>query len=190
MREIKTEETAALERSIRLATYKMGTFGCFEVTIGFGGSERVDYMTYDTKGVFRCYEIKVSKSDFHSKAAKSFVGHYNFYVMPQSLYDAVKDEIPPHIGVYAGGCCVKRAKKQQLGVPETVLKDSMIRSLHRDSDKLYRTESEDILNRLNTEIRHLKSDQRESQREFNKLYCAVLNKYGMEELRKLQGVDC
>jgi hypothetical protein len=189
VRKIKTEETAALERSIRMATQKMGTFGCFEVTIGFGGSERVDYMTYDTKGIFRCYEIKVSKSDFHSKAAKSFVGHYNFYVMPQSLYDAVKDEIPPHIGVYAGGYCVKRAKKQQLSVPETVLKDSMIRSLHRDSDKLYRTENEDVLNRLHTEIRHLKSDQRESQREFNKLYYAVLRKYGMEELRKLQGVD-
>lgn len=190
MREIKTEETAALERSIRMATQKMGTFGCFEVTIGFGGSERVDYMTYDTKGIFRCYEIKVSKSDFHSKAAKSFVGHYNFYVMPQSLYDAVKEEIPSHIGVYSDGSyCVKRAKKQPLSVPETMLKDSMIRSLHRDSDKLYRTESEDVLNRLHTEIRHLKSDQRESQREYNKLYYAVLHKYGMAELRNLQEVD-
>lgn len=190
MREIKTEETAALERSIRMATQKMGTFGCFEVTIGFGGSERVDYMTYDTKGIFRCYEIKVSKSDFHSKAAKSFVGHYNFYVMPQSLYDVVKEEIPPHIGVYSDGSyCVKRARKQPLSVPETMLKDSMIRSLHRDSDKLYRTESEDVLNRLHTEIRHLKSDQRESQREYNKLYYAVLHKYGMAELRNLQEVD-
>ncbi|MFT4107724.1 MAG: hypothetical protein QM657_18375 [Lacrimispora sp.] len=189
MSDIKTEETAALERSIRLATYKMGTFGCFEVTIGFGGSERVDYMTYDTKGIFRCYEIKVSKSDFHSKAAKSFVGHYNFYVMPQNLYNAVKDEIPPHIGVYTGGYCVKRAKKQQLSVPETILKDSMIRSLHRDSDKLYKTESEDILNRLYTEIRHLKSDQRETQKDYNRLYRAVLQKYGINELRILEEVD-
>lgn len=189
MREIKTEETAALERSIRMATQKMGTFGCFEVTIGFGGSERVDYMTYDTKGIFRCYEIKVSKSDFRSKAAKSFVGHYNFYVMPQSLYDVVKDEIPSHIGVYVGGFCVKRAKKQQLSVPETALKDSMIRSLHRDSDKLYRTENEDILNRLHTEIRHLKNDQRETQRDYNKLYRAVLHKYGIAELRSLEEVD-
>jgi hypothetical protein len=28
----------------------MGVFGCFEVTIGFHGRERVDYMTLDTKG--------------------------------------------------------------------------------------------------------------------------------------------
>lgn len=38
-------------------------------------------MTYDTKGIFRCYEVKVSKADFHSAAVKSFVGHYNYYVL-------------------------------------------------------------------------------------------------------------
>lgn len=47
--EMKTAETVALEKAIRRATYKMGTFGCYEVTIGYGGKERVDYMTYDTK---------------------------------------------------------------------------------------------------------------------------------------------
>ena len=55
--EMKTAETVALEKAIRRATYKMGTFGCYEVTIGYGGKERVDYMTYDTKGIFRCYEV-------------------------------------------------------------------------------------------------------------------------------------
>ena len=70
---MKTAETVALEKAIRRATYKMGTFGCYEVTIGYGGRERVDYMTYDTKGIFRCYEVKVSKADFHSAAVKSFV---------------------------------------------------------------------------------------------------------------------
>lgn len=48
---MKTAETVALEKAIRRATYKMGTFGCYEVTIGYGGKERVDYMTYDTKGI-------------------------------------------------------------------------------------------------------------------------------------------
>lgn len=54
---MKTAETVALEKAIRRATRKTGVFGCYEVTIGFCGRERVDYMTYDTKGVFRCYEI-------------------------------------------------------------------------------------------------------------------------------------
>ena len=35
--EMKTAETVALEKAIRRATYKMGTFGCYEVTIGFCG---------------------------------------------------------------------------------------------------------------------------------------------------------
>ena len=83
---MKTAETVALEKSIRRVTRKTGVFGCYEVTIGFCGRERVDYMTYDTKGVFRCYEIKVSKADFHSAAAKSFVGHYNYYVLTRELY--------------------------------------------------------------------------------------------------------
>ena len=52
---MKTAETVALEKAIRRATRKTGVFGCYEVTIGFCGRERVDYMTYDTKGVFRCY---------------------------------------------------------------------------------------------------------------------------------------
>ena len=85
----KTEETLRLERSIFKATKKMGVFGCFEVTIGFFGKERVDYMTYDTKGIFRCYEIKTSLSDFHSKAKKTFCGHYNYYVLTKELYEKV-----------------------------------------------------------------------------------------------------
>lgn len=182
---IKTEETERLERSIRSATHKMGVYGCFEVTIGFSGSERVDYITYDTKGVWRCYEIKVSKADFHSKAAKSFIGNYNYYVMPGSLYDAIKDEIPAHIGVYVGGECVKKAMKQPLSVDEAILKDSMIRSLYRDSDKLHKTGNEHLLDRLNTEIRNLRSRETDNQRKYNHLYCAVMDKYGAAEARKL-----
>lgn len=98
---MKTAETVALEKSIRRATRKTGVFGCYEVTIGFCGRERVDYMTYDTKGVFRCYEIKVSKADFHSAAAKSFVGHYNYYVLTRELYDQVKRYLSLSICVMA-----------------------------------------------------------------------------------------
>lgn len=108
---MKTAETVALEKAIRRVTRKTGVFGCYEVTIGFCGRERVDYMTYDTKGVFRCYEIKVSKADFHSAAAKSFVGHYNYYVLTRELYNQVKEEIPDWIGVYIGDYCAKKAKK-------------------------------------------------------------------------------
>lgn len=168
---MKTAETVALEKSIRRATRKTGVFGCYEVTIGFCGRERVDYMTYDTKGVFRCYEIKVSKADFHSAAAKSFVGHYNYYVLTRELYNQVKEEIPDWIGVYIGDYCAKKAKKQDLSGREykmrrsvngrstevstpwvDMLKESMIRSLYRDSDKLIQTEDEQYIGRLRAKI--------------------------------------
>ena len=135
----KTEETLRLEREIWAFTRRLGLFGCFEVTIGWHGRERVDYMTYDTKGIWRCYEIKVSKADFHSKAKNTFVGHFNYYVMPKALYEQVKDEIPKGIGVYAGGEIVKKPTHRSLKVSEKVLMNSMIRSLYREFEKSYRT---------------------------------------------------
>lgn len=153
---MKTKKTLKLERQIYNATKKMGVFGCFEVTIGFFGRERVDYMTYDTKGVFRCYEIKVSKSDFHSNAKLSFVGHYNYYVLTRKLYEEVKDEIPDWVGVYVGENLVKSPKRQniddkiykyrrtingrssELTIPYIdMLKESLLRSLYREANKWY-----------------------------------------------------
>lgn len=154
----KTEETLKLEHYIWVSTQKTGTFGCFEVTIGFGGRERVDYMTYDTTGIFRCYEIKVTKSDFHSGHKHSFVGHYNYFVLTQELWNQVQDEIPDWVGCIVGQECVKKPKKQDIDTKEyktrktingrstevtmpwtEMLKDSFIRSLARDSQKLYKS---------------------------------------------------
>lgn len=174
----KTELTTKLEKLIYSATNKMGCFGCFEVTIGWTGRERVDYMTYDTKGIFRCYEIKVSLSDFRSKAYKSFVGHYNYYVMPEELYEKVKDEIPKHIGVYTGYQCIKKPKKQELLVDEQTLKNSLIRSLAREAQKLYRSANPDYINGLNRRIAH---EQREKERymdNYNQLTREVREIYG------------
>lgn len=47
----KTDLTKKLEDNIWCTTNKIGVFGCFEVTIGWCGKERVDYITYDTKGI-------------------------------------------------------------------------------------------------------------------------------------------
>ncbi len=128
----KTEETLKLEDEIYKATKNQGTFGCFEVTIGWFGHERVDYMTYNTKGEFRCYEIKVSVKDFHSKSRITFVRNFNYYVLTQELYEKVKNEIPKGIGVYVGGVCERRAARMELAVQKQVLFESMVRSLSRE----------------------------------------------------------
>ncbi len=113
----------------------MGTFGCFEVTIGIHGKERVDYLSWETKGIWRAYEIKVTKGDFRSPAAKSFVGHYNYYVMPHVLWLAVKNEIPSDIGVKTERGVVKPPKRRDLTVLHEVLMTSLMRSLYRDAEE-------------------------------------------------------
>lgn len=192
------------EKAIRRATYKMGTFGCYEVTIGYGGKERVDYMTYDTKGIFRCYEVKVSKADFHSAAVKSFVGHYNYYVLTRELYDQVKGEIPDWVGVYIGDYCAKRAKKQDLSDREyktrrsingrstevstpwvEMLKESMIRSLYRDSDKLIQTEDEQYISRLRSQIDKARTERDRESKKYLRLWKAVRKEFGDEKAWEL-----
>lgn len=174
----KTELTIELEKKLYSNTNKQGVFGCFEVTIGWFGKERVDYITYDTKGIWRCYEIKVSKADFHSKASKTFVGHFNYYVMPKELYEEVKDEIPKHIGVHTGTYCIKNAKKQNLSVDENILKDSLIRSLYRDADKLRKLENPNYINNLKLEISKLEKEKNEWRKDFYDLSRGVKEKYG------------
>lgn len=201
---MKTAETVALEKSIRRVTRKTGVFGCYEVTIGFCGRERVDYMTYDTKGVFRCYEIKVSKADFHSAAAKSFVGHYNYYVLTRELYDQVKEEIPDWIGVYIVDYCAKKAKKQDLSGREykmrrsvngrstevstpwvDMLKESMIRSLYRDSDKLIQTEDEQYISRIRSQIDKARTERDRESKKYLRLWKAVRKEFGDEKAWEL-----
>lgn len=178
---MKTEDTKRLELAIWNATNKQGVFGCFEVTIGWFGKERVDYMTYDTKGDFRCYEIKVTKSDFHSHCHNSFVGHLNYYVLPECLYEEVKEEIPDHVGVYVErtGCAysVKKAKRRQPESPD-VLKDSMIRSLCREVTKQVQSGDPLRIERKNREISQLKRDRDTYYRKYWDLLRNVQERFG------------
>jgi hypothetical protein len=154
------------------------------------GKERVDLLSYDTKGIWRCYEIKVSKADFRSKAKKTFIGNFNYYVMPKELYEEVKEEIPNHIGVYCGNNLVKRPKKQELAVDEQVLKDSMIRSLSRENEKFIKTCDNTYLNKLKNSIERLEKQSRENHSKYLQLQNAiyfVCEKYNLnyEEVRKI-----
>lgn len=206
----KTPETIKQEKLIWDATVenRMDTFGCFEVTIGIHGKERVDYLTVDTKGIWRAYEIKVSKPDFHSKHANSWVGHYNYYVMPLHLYEQVKHEIPPDIGVYCDGSCIKQAKyhdinsscamaiKYMNGKPVTVevpqtdlLKDSMIRSLARGNSKLMKLRNKDVLDKYRCTISHLQDSMRYGQRIHGELIRKLSTLLGRSVVRVILDAD-
>lgn len=174
----KTEATLQLERDIWSATHKQGVFGCYEVTIGWFGKERVDYMTYDTKGIWRCYEIKVSKSDFHSEAHNTFIGNFNYYVLTKELYEQIKDEIPVHIGVYVGNSCIKRAKRQELGEDEQVLKNSMIRSLYREVDKQIKSDTPLLIEQITRSRDRYKKESEKHRKQYWDLLREVQDKYG------------
>ena len=179
----KTDTTLELEKRLYKNTNKMGVFSCFEVTIGFGGRERVDYLTYDTKGIWRCYEVKTSKSDFYSKAAKTFVGHYNYYVMPNDLYEDVKDDIPKHIGIHSGSNVIKNPQRQELGVDEQVLKDSLIRSLHRENEKFIKTSDNTLINKINSTNERLKRELRQSNNkhiEYRNIAYEICDRYNID----------
>ncbi|MCA5012136.1 MULTISPECIES: hypothetical protein [unclassified Enterococcus] len=55
-------------------------------------------LSSDKQFEWRCYELKASKADFRSKAKLSFIGHYNYFVLPEALFEKVKTEIPKSIG--------------------------------------------------------------------------------------------
>ena len=105
---------------------------------------------------WRCYELKVSKSDFKSTAKISFIGHYNYYIMPKPLYDVLKDEIPNYVGamVYlpfdnerecgaltkGSLSIVKKASRKELQVEEGQLMNSFLHSLFREVRKAKKLE--------------------------------------------------
>ena len=183
---IKTEETTKLEHEIWKTINKQGVFTCLEVTIGWFGKERVDMMSYDTKGIWRCFEIKISKADFHSKAHNTFIGNYNYYVMPKALYEEVKDEIPNHVGVWVdGNWCIKKAKKQQLQVDVQILKDSMIHSLCRDVNKQMQSGNDCLISQYKRELNQSERLEKECRDKYYKLSQWVREHHTREEIRNI-----
>lgn len=167
---MKTQITKDLEQSALNTFKKLGTFLCFEVGINIKQkafpiwyeralkhskkltidvpqkvtrevTEIVDLLSWEkSKNIWRCYEIKSSVQDFNSGHHITFVGHYNYYIMPKELYEKVKNKIPDYVGVYIQQgrwlTNIKRAKKQNLLVGEDILQYSLIKSLYRDVENM------------------------------------------------------
>ena len=156
---MKTEATKKLEKLLYQSMDFRNDFFVFECTIGWCGKEIVDCIKYTVKREIYCYEIKQSKQDFYSKNALTFIGNYNYFVMPYALYEQVKNDIPKGIGVYVSIenvetvvqehkygkeyspkyisgfnqlICIERAKKQELKADKEVILSSMLRSMQRD----------------------------------------------------------
>lgn len=176
---MKTTETVQLEDALRKKYCTAFEYGCHEVTIGIGGSERVDFMTISSQGIIRCFEIKISRADLYSNASLSFRGHLNYLVVPKSLQDeALNFSCHKTTGILAGQMLdvVRKPRKQALD-PETLslLKISLIRSMARELRKSDPNEYNILTRRLASAERTI-AEKRQSLRTA-RLRSAVLKGY-------------
>ncbi len=131
-----------------------------EVTFDYSSVDRVrvDYMQFKPpnttisgleRGDFFCYEVKSSAEDFHSKHGHNFIGDYNYYVMPEAVYLAVKKEIPFGTGVYVADNafthleCVQAARRKNRNRSNLELLFMMYRSALRDLYKFKGSDKRD-----------------------------------------------
>ncbi|AKP67601.1 hypothetical protein [Companilactobacillus ginsenosidimutans] len=160
---MKTKLTKNLESTLYQYCYEQGAYVVEEVSMPDkkGIVDTLSYQMLPSGSVeWRCYELKVTKSDFHSKAKLSFIGNYNYFVLPQKLFVEVEAEIPSHIGVLiyrefdkkamdlapqtlrAPGflTVAKKVQYQDLQVDEEQLTGHFVASLFREVDKAKRVE--------------------------------------------------
>lgn len=110
----KTTLTREIELNFLLKLHLDGERAINECTLGRHGI--VDIISYSSKNVYeikpgnknrtrtrppvwKCYEIKTSKADFHSPSKWTFVGHYNYFVIPEKLFRTIEKDVPKGVGV-------------------------------------------------------------------------------------------
>lgn len=158
----KTQLTLDLEKTLYAYWEDQGAVAVEEVSLPEDAGI-VDTLVLQTDGdehTWRCFELKVTKSDFHSDAKLSFVGDYNYFVLPAKLYPQVQAEIPAHIGVMTyrafdaaalaaslvpvtvpGALTIVRpARHQELQISDSQLMAHFVSSLNREVQKAKRVE--------------------------------------------------
>jgi len=203
----KTQLTRDIEEAIYFYGLEQGEIIVEEVSMPDDWGV-VDTLACRTKpdGTYewRCYELKVSKSDFKSIAKISFIGHYNYYVMPKPLYDVVKDEIPNFVGVMVylpfdneretdaltkgSLSIVKKASRQGLMVEEGQLMNSFLHSLFREVRKAKKLEkglqlyrSDELFKELSK--RYIGYDVFHPERNFYDAFVEEIEQKAVKELR-------
>jgi hypothetical protein len=78
--------------------------------------------------------------------------------MPDWLYEEVKAEIPPHIGVTNGEQVIKNPKKVPLSLPVETLYINIVCALNREADKYYNNQDEDVIAKYKRVIDRLEKE--------------------------------
>lgn len=97
------------------------------------------------EATWKCYEIKVSKQDFYSPSKWTFVGDYNYFVVPETLYDVIKGDIPQGVGCYTydgtrnGFKIAKNARRAKTRISASQLMHDYLVSNNRDARRWVRS---------------------------------------------------
>lgn len=158
---MKTALTLDLEKTLFAYWQELGVPVVEEVTMPQAAGivdSLARQVNADGTITWRCFELKVTKADFHSGAKWSFVGDYNYFVLPARLYPQVADAIPAGIGVMTYRAYSKQAvaastlpvttpgqltvvrppRHQALAVPAGELETRFVASLNREVVKAKR----------------------------------------------------
>ena len=141
--------TKELEHLLYKHLWRKGWYGVYECAIPKClcrkvHRERVDMLTYETAGIWRAYELKVSKADLHSDAALSWIGHYNYLVVTEDLVEEAKKILPKDIGIYSayerknglkGIELVRNPRKRELLCSHEDMQFAMMQALSREYKK-------------------------------------------------------
>ena len=141
--------TKELEHLLYKYLWRKGWYGVYECAVPKClcrkvRRERVDMLTYETAGIWRAYELKVSKQDLHSDAALSWIGHYNYLVVTEDLVEEAKKILPKDIGIYAaykrkngskGIELVRNPRKRELLCKHEDMQFAMMQALSREYKK-------------------------------------------------------
>lgn len=180
----KRKETLAIENALNEMCREKKIYGCEEITIGFfnngHGDEIVDFMTMDSKGIIRCYEIKVTLQDLKSNAKKSWYGNYNYLVVSDELSRKIDNwdkYIPKHIGVIVAFKpklfdawqlrIIFNPKVQEINKEtSTMLKESIVRSMYYKMLKYKDSSDMEKIKIITTQISYWKKEYNELKQDY------------------------
>lgn len=129
-----------------------------EVTFDYATTKavRVDYMKFKPvnntvsgieKGDFYCYEIKSSVEDLISRNGHNFLGDYNYYVMPEEVYEKIKNQVPYGVGVLVPEKKHYRGEWYELKSVKKAVRRDRMRPVSEMLLMMFRSASRDIINK-------------------------------------------
>ena len=124
--------------------------------------------------VIEAKEDKVTMADLKSNAKLSWYGHYNYLVIGGELLDKldiVKLLTPKEIGILDNNLSAIRRPKLK-GIhdkTETMLKESLVRSMYHKMNKYKRTQDIDEYKKLESKVKRIERERNKYKKQYDEL---------------------